>query len=64
MLFTWPIWAGPLNIDTLRSLLGMAELQEPRPDRKILRARGVVEIYRSQRITEGKYRNFTPALPA
>ena len=64
VLFTWPIWEGPLNIDTLRSLLGMAELQEPRPDRKILRARGVVEIYRSQRITEGKYRNFTPALPA
>ncbi len=64
VLFTWPIWEGPLNIDTLRSLLGMAELQEPRPDREILRARGVVEIYRSQRITEGKYRNFTPALPA
>lgn len=64
VLFTWPIWKGPLNIDTLRSLLGMAELQEPRPDRERLQARGVVEIYRSQRITEGKYRNFTPALPA
>lgn len=62
VLFTWPIWEVPLNVDTVRSLLSLAELQEPRPDRKSLLARGVVEIYRSQRITRDKYRNFTPAL--
>ena len=63
VLFTWPIWEVPLNIDTVRSLLSLAELQKPRPDRKSLLARGVVEIYRSQRITRDKYRNFIPAVP-
>ena len=64
VLFTWPIWEVPLTIDTVRSLLSLAELQKPQPDRKRLLARGVVEIYRSQRITRDKYRNFTPAVPA
>ncbi len=63
VLFTWPIWEMPLNIDTVRSLLSLAELQKPRPDRKNLFARGIVEIYRSQRITRDKYRNFAPAVP-
>lgn len=63
-LFTWPIWEVPLSIDTVRSLLSLAELQEPQPDRRSLLARGVVEIYRSQRITKDKYRNFTAAVPA
>ncbi len=64
VLFTWPIWEVPLSIDAVRSLLSLAELQKPRPDRKSLLARGVIEIYRSQRITRDKYRNFTPAVPA
>ena len=63
VVFTWPIWEVPLNIDTIRSLLSLAESQKPQPDRKSLLARGVVEIYRSQRITRDKYRNFTPAVP-
>lgn len=63
VLFTWPIWGVPLNIDTVRSLFGLAELQKSQPDRKSLFARGVVEIYRSRRITRDKYRNFTPAVP-
>ena len=63
VFFTWPIWEGPLSMDVVRSLLSLGELQAPRPDRIWLRARGVVEVYRSQRITTGKYRNFTAALP-
>ena len=63
VLFTWPVWEVPLNIDTVRSLLSLAELQEPRPDRRSLLARGVVETYRSQRVTKDKYRNFTAAVP-
>ena len=61
--FTWPIWEVPLSVETVRSLLSLSELQNLEPDRKSLIARGVVEVYRSQRITIGKYRNFTPALP-
>lgn len=63
VLFTWPIWETPLNIDTVRSLLSLAELKKLRPDRTSLFARGIVEIYRSQRITRDKYRNFTTAIP-
>ncbi len=62
--FTWPIWDGPLNIDTVRSVLSLAELQEPKPNRDRLLAMGIVEVYRSERITRDKYRNFTAATPA
>ena len=62
--FTWPIWECPLGVDIVRSLFSLAELQNPRPNRGRLRAMGVVEIFRCQRITVEKYRNFTPALPA
>lgn len=64
VVFSWPIWDSPMSIDVLRSLLSLAELQKPRPDRNSLLATGVVEIYRSQRITRDKYRNFTSATPA
>ena len=58
--FTWPIWDGWLGADTVRSLLGLAELYEDRPCRRDLEARGIAEVFRSRRI-EGYYRNFAPA---
>lgn len=61
--FTWPIWNVPLDVQVVRSLLSLAEIQEPRPDRDSLSARGVVEVYRCQRITVDKYRNFMSAAP-
>ena len=61
--FTWPIWQVAVSVDVARSLLALPELQRPEPSRVHLNARGVVEVYRSQRITVGKYRNFTQALP-
>lgn len=64
ILFSWPIWDGCLSIDVVRSLLSSTELQKPLPDRNSLFVVGVVEIYRSQRITRDKYRNFTSATPA
>jgi hypothetical protein len=57
----WPIWQAPLPRDVVRSLLALRELQLPEPPRSMLVRRGVVEIYRSQRVTVDKYRNFTPA---
>lgn len=62
--FTWPIWHGPSSVDVVRSMLSLGELQEPRPDRGRLSAMGIVEVYRSERITNGKYRNFTAATAA
>ena len=63
-IWSWPLWTIPLGLDTVRSLLALSELREASPDRKRLAAIGVEEVYRSQRITQGKYRNFTPARPA
>lgn len=63
VLWTWPIWEGALGVDTVRSLLALRELQQRQPLRDQLRTIGVVEVYRSQRITQGKYRNFAPAMP-
>jgi hypothetical protein len=44
--------------------LSLAELQKHEPPRDKLAALGIAEIYRSQRVTAGKFRNFTPARPA
>ena len=60
----WPIWTGWLRLDTVCSLLGFGELQEQSETSvRSLRPYGVAAIYRSQRVTLGKYRNFTPATP-
>lgn len=64
VVWTWPIWTAPIGLDVVRSLMGLAELQEDEPDRRTLSAMGIVEVYRCQRITQGKYRNFTPSHPA
>jgi hypothetical protein len=62
--FTWPIWTGWLGLDTVCSLLGSKELQgRSETSVSFLKLYGVAATYRSQRITLGKYRNFTPAAP-
>jgi hypothetical protein len=58
---TWPIWKSLIGLDTCRSLLALDELQAEVLEPTLVRGRGVVAVYRSQRITEGKYRSFTPA---
>ncbi len=58
---TWPIWKGWLALDAVRSLLGIKELQRQNESSvRRLEMYGVTATYRSQRITLGKYRNFTP----
>ena len=65
--FTWPIWEAPLGMDTIRSLLCHIAFGNPEPIRwrMELRARGVVAIFRSQRIAVGsggnRKINFSPA---
>jgi hypothetical protein len=60
---TWPIWNGWLGLEVTRSLLNLKELQDPEVSSDELQAYGIMAAYRSQRITLGKYRNFTPAAP-
>lgn len=64
-VFTWPLWEPWLSYDELRSIVGLAELHKLTPDRGVLRRRGIVEVFRSERIAPNQYyRNFTPACPA
>lgn len=75
-VWTWPIWDGEASLDVVRSLLSLPEIQslqehsaeDKAPEirkmnrmREKLRALGVVAVFRSQRLTLGKFRNFTPA---
>jgi hypothetical protein len=61
---TWPIWEHPLSLDVIRSLLALRELQDHIPPRQQLCRLGIIEVYRSQRVKQGKYRNFTTGVPA
>lgn len=62
--FTWPIWDRPLSADTVRSVLSMRLLQQETPPRALLTARGIVEVYRCERIAPNQYyKNFGPARP-
>lgn len=61
--WTWPIWDALLNLDVVASLLTLAELQLAELSRDRLSLCGISEVYRSQRITCGKFRNFAPARP-
>jgi hypothetical protein len=61
--WTWPIWCSPIGLDAVRSLVALKELQREKPDRQSLRKLGIAEVYRSQRIAQGKFRNFSHAIP-
>jgi hypothetical protein len=65
-VFTWPIWERSIDVETIRSLLQLSALTEPNPDRSELRARGIVEVFRSRRIQVGNPPlhkiNFSPAV--
>lgn len=56
---TWPIWVNPLNLSTAASLLASKEVQDA--ERSTMTQRGIVQVFRARRFTEGKYRNFSPA---
>lgn len=55
--FTWPIWRDPISLAAVRSLLGHAKLVANRA------TLGVVELRRTQRISVGRFMNFTRAEP-
>jgi hypothetical protein len=63
--FTWPLWQYPATLDTVRSLVQLAEWAEEDPDTSPLRARGIAAVYRAQRIEVGagsnRKINFAPA---
>ena len=53
---TWPVWAEPISLDTMRSLVSLEEL----------RSRGIAAVFRSERYkvkTQGAYYILRPACP-
>jgi hypothetical protein len=60
---TWPIWDQFIDLDTAASLVALAKLKSSSLDRPELAKRGIQEIFRCRRITQGKFRNFTSAYP-
>jgi hypothetical protein len=58
MEFTWPIWEGSADPDTIRSHMLLPNLGDETPDRSVLRARGIVAVFRSRRIKVGSGANF------
>jgi len=56
--FTWPIWEYPADPDTIRSQMLLTNLAAKIPDHSVLRARGVIAIFRSRRIKVGSGTNF------
>jgi hypothetical protein len=58
LAFTWPIWDVPVSLDTVRSLLQLADLVDPEKHRAELQARGIRAVFRSHRIKVGSGANF------
>ena len=61
--WSWPIWTVPIELDVVRSLLTHPGLVVANPDAAHLSRLGVAQVFRSQRVTVGKFRNFAPAEP-
>lgn len=57
--FYWPIWTEPMSLPSLRPLLWSRGWEEESPH--LLSSLGISELFRAQRITIGKVRNFTPS---
>ncbi len=63
---TWPVWPSFVSLDTVRSLLSLPELAEEKPPARELRARGVEDVFRSERYrvkTQGAYYILRAAQP-
>jgi hypothetical protein len=58
---SYPVWEPNLDLATIRSLIGLSECVDAANQREKLDARGVRQVYRARRFTEGKYRNFRPS---
>ncbi|MCP5231045.1 MAG: hypothetical protein H6948_02955 [Zoogloeaceae bacterium] len=61
--WTWPMWEPFINLDVSRALLNVGLLQaeiDPAAHQQ-LSGMGIRQVFRAQRITTGKYRNFSSA---
>jgi hypothetical protein len=59
---TWPIWTDALELATVFSVLAIEELQQTEisASAAALIRRGIAQVFRARRFTDGKFRNFSP----
>lgn len=57
--FTWPIWAEPRSLAGILALLDLPQLHTDEPNFEIMRTHGIEVLYRSRRIANGYFANFT-----
>ncbi|MBB3208217.1 hypothetical protein FHS27_004044 [Rhodopirellula rubra] len=62
--WSWPIWSVDASLPAVQSTLQLSDLfSESDPTKfQALKSRGIATVFRSQRITVGKFRNMTPAV--
>lgn len=60
-MLVWPIWTSPIVVDVVRSVLG--QTSQLQGEAELARQVGIAIIFRSARITIGKFRSFTPGMP-
>lgn len=61
--WSWPMWEPAIKLTTLRCLLLHPNLGDEKAQAELSNL-GIATVFCSQRITVGKFRNFTPAKPA
>jgi hypothetical protein len=61
-VFSWPIWDVYMSLSAVQSLFGNPELSAENPQEQKLKPYGIAEVFRSSRVTVGKFRNFTPSM--
>lgn len=59
--WSWPLWSCPADLDTIKSLLSLPDLQEETPSSNVLTTYQIFQVNRSQRILVQKTPNLTPA---
>jgi len=52
--FTWPVWEGPLTLESVRVLVAHPELTEEKPSHRKLLSLGVSSVFRTTRLTTPK----------
>lgn len=57
-VFTWPLWAASLSSDVVRSLIQLEEMRRRRLVMTTLNSRGILAVFRSEKIKIGDGANF------
>jgi hypothetical protein len=58
---SWPVWITALELASAGAVMAYPEIVKEHPDSRHLAARGIGQVFRARRFTEGQHRNFSPS---